>query len=181
MEKIITDELSTLIHDSIWKASDSEAKECYRDTIKFLHNNQGELISLIDIDEITESLPMEYAPVNTYAGAIISYIITGGFQSNESIYQLWVNARRSVDLIVSEETFVSANIITVRVKENGWGGGDAGHGGFVKISITDEASTNMYVNGVESHYFELEVRGDTERETLTQALEFALKTLKENE
>jgi hypothetical protein len=79
---------------------------------------------------------------------------------------------------INEKTFVSANILTIRVEENGWGGGDAGHGGFVRISITDESSTSMYVNGVESHYFELEVRGDTERETLTQALEFALKTLK---
>lgn len=181
MQESTNEELSQMIHDSVWVKDDSEAHGYFLDLTKSLCNTKQSPLSILEIEEIKAGLPMDKSDVATFVNAIISFITTGRVQSNKTIHQLWMNARRCVDITVNEETFSSCNIMTVRLEENGFQGGDAGHGGFVKISITDDSCTNMYVNGVESHYFELEVRGDSERETLTMALEFALKALKENE
>lgn len=78
------------------------------------------------------------------------------------------------------EEFVSANIIGVTLHHNGFQGGDAGHGGFVRINIKDISSTSMFVNGQESNEFELEFCGDAERETLLSALKMIVKELEEN-
>lgn len=72
---------------------------------------------------------------------------------------------------------VSANIIGVLVEHNGIQGGDAGHGGYVKINIKDLASTSMEVNGEDGANLELIMRGDTERETLIDALKFIVNEL----
>ena len=95
-----------------------------------------------------------------------------------------------------KETFYSANILTVEVTHNGFQGGDAGHGGFVTIKLIDEGSTSMegtveYIPGdgyypqkisfEEMNEVSLTFRGDTERDTLVQSLEFILKELKEYE
>lgn len=76
--------------------------------------------------------------------------------------------------------FNSANIIQVELTENGYGGGDAGHGGFVTIQIKDISSTCMFVNGQEAREFTLTVKGDTERDTLADALLTMALALKNN-
>lgn len=76
--------------------------------------------------------------------------------------------------------FASANTIGVRLQHNGFKGGDAGHGGFVRITIKDIASTVMFVNGQESNEFQLEFCGDAERETLLSALKMIVKELEDN-
>lgn len=84
----------------------------------------------------------------------------------------------------------SANILNVTVEHNGFQGGDTGHGGFVKITLEDHGSTDMRCKvksdveecdyqDVES--IELFFGGDTERDTLTEALEIILTELKNNE
>lgn len=78
------------------------------------------------------------------------------------------------------QEFTSANIIGVELEHNGKQGGDAGHGGFVKIHIEDIASTCMKLNGVECDEFELSFHGDTERETLLSALKMIVKELEDN-
>jgi hypothetical protein len=75
--------------------------------------------------------------------------------------------------------FTSANILGVSVEHNGYKGGDAGHGGYVKIKFKDLASTAMELNGEDVEEFEIVFRGDTERATLTDALEMIVKELKE--
>ena len=78
------------------------------------------------------------------------------------------------------QEFTSANIIGVTLEHNGFRGGDAGHGGFVKIVIEDLASTSMEVNGNECKNLELVIRGDSERETFLSALKMIVKELEEN-
>lgn len=79
----------------------------------------------------------------------------------------------------------SANILEVEVGTNGYQGGDSGHGSRTYFSIRDLASTNINVellkdNNNQTEGFVLELGGDCELETFTEALEFALKVLKEH-
>lgn len=76
--------------------------------------------------------------------------------------------------------FTSANILEVELIENGYGGGDAGHGGFVTIHIKDISSTCMFVNGEIAKELILTVNGDTERDTLADALLTIALALKKN-
>lgn len=75
------------------------------------------------------------------------------------------------------QEFSSANIIGVTLEHNGYKGGDAGHGGFVKIGIENLGNTCMEVNGKESNKIEICFRGDTERDTLLSALQMIIKEL----
>ena len=86
----------------------------------------------------------------------------------------------SKDVKIYEE-FSSCNILGVTLEHNGYGGGDAGHGGYVKITIEDIASTWMEVNGHETEKVELLFRGDTERDTLLSSLEMIVKELKKEQ
>jgi hypothetical protein len=76
--------------------------------------------------------------------------------------------------------FVDANIIGVTLEHNGFKGGDAGHGGFVKITIEDMSSTAMSVNGEECKKYELLIQGDAERDTFLDAFKMIVKELEEN-
>lgn len=96
---------------------------------------------------------------------------------------------------------VSMNMFDVVVHHNGYKGGDAGHGGFVGIKFKGFQNTalDITVRGgqeikqihhsdpggegmffTQPHEFELVFRGDSERDTLIEALEFIVKELKEN-
>lgn len=102
-----------------------------------------------------------------------------------------------------QQTFTSANLLDVEVIHNGYKGGDAGHGGFVSIKLSDAGSTTMdtvvlfnnmtnvqqiHHSSPEGEGFSIEqpdsitltFRGDTERDTLIEALEFITRELKEN-
>jgi hypothetical protein len=76
--------------------------------------------------------------------------------------------------------FISANVLETTVEHNGCKGGDAGHGGFVKITFRDLSCTSMEVNGVECEEFSFEFQGSAERETLINSLEMILDELKNN-
>ncbi len=76
--------------------------------------------------------------------------------------------------------FISANVLETTVEHNGCQGGDAGHGGFVRITFRDLSCTSMEVNGVECEEFSFEFQGSAERETLINSLEMILDELKNN-
>jgi len=76
--------------------------------------------------------------------------------------------------------FISANVLETTVEHNGCKGGDAGHGGFVRITFRDLSCTSMEVNGVECEEFSFEFQGSAERETLIHSLEMILDELKNN-
>ena len=70
------------------------------------------------------------------------------------------------------------NIIGLTVIHNGLKGGDAGHGGFIRIEIEDYASTSMEVNGdAECQKIVLTIRGDSERETFIEAFKAIIDEL----
>ncbi len=75
------------------------------------------------------------------------------------------------------------NILTVEVGTTGYKGGDSGHGGRTFFSIQDNGGTNIEVRRTENVHgvcggFEVELGGDAELSTITQALEFILTVLK---
>ena len=84
---------------------------------------------------------------------------------------------------LASKSFESLNILRVDVGTNCPCGGDSGHGGRTLLRFTNEASTDMRIRvdggaQVEVQSIELIFGGDTECETLIQALEFALGALK---
>lgn len=74
----------------------------------------------------------------------------------------------------------NACIISAGIEENGYKGGDAGHGGFVKLLIENKAGFCFKVKTVDDSYFELLVQGDAERDVLIESLEFWIQELKGN-
>lgn len=79
------------------------------------------------------------------------------------------------------QEFTSANILGVTVEHNGFQGGDEGHGGFVRISFENKASTSMQLNGEYCDSFDFTFRGDTERETLLSGLKMIVKELEDTQ
>lgn len=79
----------------------------------------------------------------------------------------------------------------VQVQQNGYKGGDGGHGGFVKILLQPNDQTYCELNLVDDRgnsknyerpqFIELTVRGDSEREVLILSLEFIIGELKKYE
>lgn len=86
------------------------------------------------------------------------------------------------------ETFVSCNILTLKVQSTGLGGGDAGHGGMAIVELRDDASTCWEAivrkdEGVvitkQPSMIAIKVQGDTEMKTLADALEAAARFLRQ--
>ncbi len=84
---------------------------------------------------------------------------------------------------VGTNTFENANILTVTAGTNCPAGGDSGHGGRTLLRIVNDASTDISVriDGGELQQVdsvEIILGGDTECETFTQALEYAVSVLR---
>lgn len=73
-------------------------------------------------------------------------------------------------LVIQVEDEFQTEIIAATVEHNGEHGGDAGHGGYVRLIVENLANSIMEINGEECDKFELELRGDSERSTLIDAL-----------
>jgi hypothetical protein len=78
----------------------------------------------------------------------------------------------------------NANALEIEVGTTGYQGGDSGHGGRTYLRINDLASTDIDVNILKDTFgnisgFELKLGGDAELTTFIEALEFALKVLKD--
>lgn len=89
-----------------------------------------------------------------------------------------------VDVPTQTREMVSANVIEVEVGTTGHRGGDSGHGGRTYFRIKDLGSTDMSakITGEScgnAGEIEISFGGDCELDTFIEALEFALKTLKE--
>jgi hypothetical protein len=78
------------------------------------------------------------------------------------------------------QEFTNCNILGVTLEHNGIKGGDAGHGGFVSITIEDLAGTYMEVNDNEADKVKITLKGDAERETLLEALKMIVTELEQN-
>jgi DNA-directed RNA polymerase subunit L len=78
-----------------------------------------------------------------------------------------------------EQNFTLCNILDVTLEHNGFQGGDAGHGGYVKMNFRNQGAA-IEVNGKQCEKVELIFRGDTERVTLVDALKMIVKELEEH-
>lgn len=76
--------------------------------------------------------------------------------------------------------FEGLNVLGLTIEHNGHISGDSVHGGYVKITLEDLASTDMRVNGVEADIITLEFRGGSERQTLIDALKAIVEELESN-
>lgn len=86
-----------------------------------------------------------------------------------------------MSLVNTEASFTSANILAVAVTTNAPLGGDHSS---TSLEFTNEASTqwNLVVDGrrfEQPDAIRFELRGDTEAETMIDALEFAARSLRE--
>ena len=84
---------------------------------------------------------------------------------------------------VHEKEISGCNVLHVQVGTNCPQGGDTGHGGRTIFGLTDLASTDMRlaVNGgswQQVRSFSVVLGGDSEHDTLVEALEYALTILK---
>ena len=85
-------------------------------------------------------------------------------------------------ITIHKTTLNDANLLEVQVGTNCPQGGDAGHGGRTVLRLIDRGGTSMQcrVNDgsfVDASKIEIVLRGDSENETFTQALDFALNVL----
>ena len=82
------------------------------------------------------------------------------------------------------KTITLANILEVEAGTNGYQGGDAGHGGRTYFRIEDLGGTDMqshnYLKAYGCKGFEVVFGGDSELNTIIDALEFIVKTLKQS-
>jgi len=80
-------------------------------------------------------------------------------------------------------TIESANLLGIEVSTTGHMGGDAGHGGKTEIKIIDEGGTccefeSYKENGCNG--LKMIFQGDSELDTITEAMEFIVKILKKH-
>jgi hypothetical protein len=177
-KKAVNEELDALFSECIWFENKDEAKASF--------------VSLMNrVDELSKSprdyeyyeifatgLDSESKQIKRFNNLLVIQLLTGLWRGELTPIEVWQQAHDSTQ--VSSQTFTDCNIITVDVTDTGFKGGDAGHGCLVKFSIKDEASTCMFVNGMETGFFELELRGDSERRTFLNALKFAVDIIETN-
>lgn len=78
------------------------------------------------------------------------------------------------------EEFVDHNILGVTIEHNGYKGGSASKGGFVKITFDNLTSTYMMINGEQTDKIILEIQGDSERDTFASAFKLIYDELTKN-
>ena len=83
---------------------------------------------------------------------------------------------------IAEKEIPNCNILNVKVGTTGYCGGDSGHGGRSFIEITDESSTDWKANLQydvfgDVHSIRIDLAGDSELETIIEALRFAADNL----
>lgn len=75
---------------------------------------------------------------------------------------------------------VSANILEVEVGTTGYKGGDGGHGGRTYFRIHDLSSTDIRAWADYYSGFEVTLGGDSELDTMIEALKFIVDVLEKN-
>jgi len=88
-----------------------------------------------------------------------------------------------VDVETWKREITHCNILEIEAGTTGFQGGDTGHGGRTYLRLKDLGSTDIKANVVKDNYgcteVTIELGGDAELETFIEALEFAVKVLKE--
>jgi len=176
MDKQETNErLYSLFTESIWFEDKDIAKRSFIDLIDEV-NKLSVIPTQYDFyDDFARSTRSELKAVQDLSNAILLKLMINEWRSPNTSMKMWEDAYMSTD--THSETFSDCNIITASITDTGEKGGDAGHGCIVRLSIKDDASTCMFLNGVEADHVEIEVHGDSERRTLLNALKFFVSVM----
>lgn len=86
------------------------------------------------------------------------------------------------EILSYQRDVVDCNILEVVAGTTGYKGGDSGHGGRTYFSIKDLAGTDIRVKTIGSEGrggFEVTLGGDSELETIIQALKFITEALED--
>lgn len=102
------------------------------------------------------------------------------------MYEVTSNTRKvnGVDIETWSREIIDANILSVETGTNGYQGGDSGHGSRTYIRIQDEGGTDIAARAITDKFgftngIEIALGGDAELSTIVEALEFAVKVLKD--
>lgn len=177
-KKTINEELDALFSECIWFENKGEAKASFNALMKLVDELSKSPRDYEYYESFATALDKEPKEIKRFNNLLVIQLLTGLWRGELTQMEVWEQAYNSTQ--VSSQTFTDCNIITVDVTDTGFKGGDSGHGCVVKFSITDVASTCMYVNGMEASLFELELRGDSERRTFLDALKFAVDIIETN-
>lgn len=86
-------------------------------------------------------------------------------------------------MLAYNKEITSANILEVEAGTTGYKGGDSGHGGRTYFKIKDLGGTDITVNKISDKYgnggFEVVLGGDTELQTMIEALKFITQVLED--
>jgi hypothetical protein len=176
------DDIIDLITEAVWLSDEDRATESYNVLLNEIARRCNQVEPYGYYDDIVGDEPNEPCEIYEFE-KLVAECLEDNYCDRAVLDIKWKLARRCAELapVVVEQEIVDCNIIMVIIEHNGIQGGDAGHGGFTRFTIKDEASTCMYVNGVESSKFTLEFRGDSERRTFIEALKVTLETLSGHE
>ena len=100
-------------------------------------------------------------------------------------YERVKSSSRSIDGIrfkTKKREFISCNSFLAEAGTTGYKGGDSGHGARTFFSIKDTCCSDIYTNIVEAECgtgFEVRINGDTELDTVIEALKFIVQVLEE--
>lgn len=131
-------------------------------------------ISSSPISKLVEMISKEYN-----VEARLHYNIFDGDYDETEGWQHFELIKNKIMLRKIQQDFTLCNILHVTLEHNGYQGGDAGHGGYVKMNFSNEGA-DIEVNGQECEEVELIFRGDDERTTLVDALKMIVKELEEH-
>ena len=102
------------------------------------------------------------------------------------MYEVKMNSKKIDGITVPtwEREICSANILSVEAGTTGLKGGDSGHGSRTYFAIKDEGGTDIEIERLTDSIgrdrgFEVRLGGDTELETMIEALKFIVKVLEE--
>jgi hypothetical protein len=178
-KKAVNEELDALFSECIWFEDKEMARSSFNVLMKLVDDISKSPRDYEYYESFATALDKEPKEIKRFNNLLVIQLITGLWCEKLKPIEVWQRAYNSTQ--VSSQTFTDCNIITVDVTDTGFKGGDAGHGCVVKFSIKDESSTCMYVNGMETGHFELELRGDSERRTFLNALKFAVDIIETND
>jgi hypothetical protein len=151
-----------------------EDEDYHDDAPSFEDGLAIEGISSSPISKLVEMISKEY---NVEARLHYNLFDDDDYDETEG-WQHFELIKNKIILTKIQQDFTLCNILHVTLEHNGYQGGDAGHGGYVKMNFNNEGAA-IQVNGEECEEVELIFRGDDERLTLVDALKMIVKELEE--
>jgi hypothetical protein len=176
--KEINEDLYALFNESVWFADLKHAEISFNELMELVIKETKMARKYEDYEDFEKCAQIDIPEIKKFANGLFIHLLSGLWQLKQTPKEVWMAAWMSTDKnTIVEETFTDCNILTVIVEDTGVQGGDAGHGGFVKLTLKNDSCTAMSINGVDSDLIEIQFSGDAERRTFYEALKVAVKTI----